>query len=1345
MRKLLPIIIFLSFNQAVATTVDVLYVFDDSGFDPAVDTLAKELIEVMSNSTSGFTYNVTLEDDNTWSSRTSLTGFEMVIFGANCNASLVDLGPDISTYSGSVISMFYGSTSLNSAMGLGTAQIATGITVRYRGPDTTFINLREYDTLRAYYVAGSDGARGKILSTNLAANAKTIFTDVTGGDVLVASLDSGVANASGSTNHGRRVFLGSQAVQSGYRDWSYHAPFRREIQRSVCWAAGDTSDASWVENVIWIGYAREMGNGWNEIGGAANCASAGPSGESFDSSIYTSINDFHRFGYDAQDPTAYFDPVGIDQLVPEGKIVDSAFYRVTAYTAGIENLGDSFNVSTGLFPVIAYDSTVIAPFWYERNSAGGCPEDYTSQGGRLINGVTNRYGRDLTKPWAAKDFLRGVDIPLVPWDSIRWSWDGSAGSIKFDTNSIARAAGQLSFSMDPAGVQSWVDKGHKGFILKGLVLHGGDVEIGGPGDRMGNRNGLSNSGVLLRPSGVEIYLSVVVDTVINEGDSLVLNTGLGSDSTHVIRGDSLYSYRVFDTGTSAILHWKTEIGYYPDTANIVVYEKKDSDTSIVDSFTYKVAFNQWAPGDTLSVDTPTVASYPVIIPNDYPSNDTTWTIIVVDSNVSLLNPSTAAGIQIRATAKERVLIELCPTCTLMVSSSTFDQSVYGIEIQGNSELMDSVIIRGGTVGIRVNGFTSPATTNSSAAIYASNPANLMIIDVNTFAQDTGGVGGYCIYTEGVSTSQVHFTDSITDTSETGAYRGAYNLLVLRGSHENRATRYVNRQNDPGSVFSFTGLRPWDSLLSVWPNIGAHYQIKIENVTIPAYSNRGISAQGRVDIFRANITPTVQNALYMGPDSLRGMAMTRGGVLDNTMDGRPWDSIPCYDCASTVFEAGRLQWVGPGPNDYGTLTGTRTNTVASGGPNQDSVWSDDWYTATSIGNPYAISITNGTGRRDTSGGNTFVANGAAHGTRVAYVTVNPDPNYYGGYGILLQHPDGTPNDPVVIEHNYMVGFQARSPQSNQGYTARQRWGGDNVVWRYNTFINIIDGRSNSDTAGSFAPYEYEGKAMQIGANHDAGENSGQFRDYQILYNTLICSTATGGVPGKGFGLNIDNYLDPNEDTSFNQVVRGNVIQGTRAALGLGTFEAGNRSTIINENLIQTTGDTTDNYVTVLVGSYDRDSRGNILLDENFTFTGTGVWSDIYFQNNNNTDTSDIYVKEIVGFTVMDVSGSPLSGVSVSGVNGYGQTIMNKTTNASGVAIDTITVLYKSMTGGVLTADSTQFNDFIFTFSKTGYQSKSDTITFSPATPDQVDTLQSSGGPSGSPAMIYYRSVYLKGVQ
>lgn len=511
MKKLIPMVLFLFYGVAhSATTIDVLYVFDDAGFDPAVDTLAADIIDDMTASVSDFIYNVTLEDDDTYAARSNLTGIELVIFAGNCVAADVDAGPDITNFSGGVVSMFFGSTTLNTAMGLGAATLGVGMEVRYNGADTTYINRREMDSLRAFYRAGGDGSRGKINISGIAANADILYTDSAAIWAFAASIDSGVSNAAASTNHGPRVFMGTQSVSTGFRDWGSHAPFRRDVQRSVAWAVHDTTVNSWPETVIWIGFAEEMGNGWNEIGNAANCIAAGPNGESFDSSIFTSVEDFLRFGGDgAFDPVSFYDPVGIDSLVPEGKRVDSAFLRLHAWQAGIDNDGDSFNISTGLFPILANDSNLIAPFYYEEPAGGGCPEDWKGEGGRLENGVSNRYGKDENNPWDAKNFTRGTDIPSVPWDSVRWSWDGSTGSVPFDTALLATNADTMSFRFNRAGMQDWVDNVHKGFILKLLVRHGGDVEGGPNGDRWANKSGTSNTGTLLYRSGIEIFLSQI--------------------------------------------------------------------------------------------------------------------------------------------------------------------------------------------------------------------------------------------------------------------------------------------------------------------------------------------------------------------------------------------------------------------------------------------------------------------------------------------------------------------------------------------------------------------------------------------------------------------------------------------------------------------------------------------------------------------------------------------------------------------------------------------------------------------------------------------------------------------
>jgi len=1472
------------------TTKNVLWVYDQQGVDTAVDRMCKGFIEDMSNSASNYTYTVTLEDDSVFAARSGFSGIDIIVFASQNDVTTLNTGPSIATFSGGVLSMYFvWNDSLHIEMGLGTPTTEMGEQIRYLGPDSVFINRRELDSVRELYASGADGSRGKINSTSLAANAKKIYTNADGSFIYCASLDSGVSNASSSTNHGKRVFLGTQSVITGWRDWGTYSSIRRELQRCVAWLANDTTSNSYVENNIWIGFQEETANAWNELG-SSSCATGGPAGESSDSSVFASVVDALRTGYDTQPVNAYMYPIGIDKLVPEGKTVDSAKLYFQASFAATNAQDGIFNVSLGLFPIISYDSTLVLPFWYDEftgtvdsitddgagaskfwtaephrqatgdrvglavggtdiyydtattqtltvtsatsftmplpfngnavggiYSPGGCQLDWMRGSTRLSSGTSNRYWRKQGQPWGAKDFLRGTDIPMTPWDSIRVSNDGTNADVKWTTGDT------LVLNMDATGVQTWVDNRAGGMVLMGLAAHSFDVEIGPSGDRI-RGPGTGRPATLLEKSGIQIFLSssnssppvsafsgtplsgntplsvtftdqstntptswswdfgdlststlqnpvhsyisagtytvtlivtnafgadtliktnyitvsnppnFSVDTTITEGDSLVISIPLGSDSTFVERGDTLYSYVVVDSGLTAALFWKTEIGYFggadgiEDTANIKVYEKLESDSSVIDSFLYNVKFNQWQIVDTFLVDTLIPADFPYNVDNTK-SNDSTWTILKILQNITVTNQSPA--IRIRTTAGERIKLDICPTCTLFVNSS-LDANVYAISTDGNDPVnghdIDSIIIEGGTIGVRANSSVKSMNSDNSSCVFGTNVSNFMMIDVNTFMQDTGGVGGINVRFEGVNNGGF-FIDTISDTSATGAKRGVWNILILRGTHSNNATRYVNRQLNAGSIFELGGNRPYDSLIKEWPNLNASYDYKVEGVTITTAPNRGINAQSRVHIINNNINISARNDIAQGVSTLRGLTKTRSGILDTTTTGEVYDSLPCFGCASTEVEAGRRVWNG---SSWNTLTGVRTSTLSSasgvnGGSGQDSVWVDDWLTKDAIGNPYAIMVSNGTGRKDTTGGSTFLSLGASAGSRIEFNTLTTDDINSGGYGLLLQHPSGIPTNPVVVYRNHGVGHQARTSQSNQSYECRQRWGGEYINYYRNYFEIIVDDRALVDsTTDAAGPYEYEGKAMQIGANNDVGENSGQAHDYSILYNILKATLHTGsGKQAKGIGLNIDNFVSGSiGDTIFgSETVTGNTIQGVYTSLGLGTFEAGAKNITIYGNDIVTPplGDTADVFAPVMIGIGDMDSYGHILL--NNTFTGDGNWQDVHWNGNNLTDTNYLWYKEDGAFTTKDGSNNPVASGTITIKNGYGQTASSKVTDINGTITDTFTILYKSKISAVV-SDSVGFSNFTLLTSFAGFDPVYDTFAIAPSFLNRSYTLTSS---------------------
>ena len=536
---------------AHAHAYDVAIVYDPAGSEARVDSLYQLLIQEM-NGFNGRTYTATLVSNATWaglSLSTVQNTYEAVLFSPTAAVG----GPNLTTYTGGIYSIA-GLSSVR-LYGVGT-QSATylGENVRWNViPTTHFLNRYYTDSCLMKYISGTDGGHYPLTSASMTGNVTALFRGSSASNVLMASCPRGGTLTDASIAAGNRVVNASLYGNNARREMMAHWIIRRDIQRGVQWCVNDTAWDCFSNRVILVGFGDEMRSAWNEI--------------SPDQPVFKSYpNDLTRWGIKSGNKEqSYFLPTGLQKVIPDytRALVDSTrmlthvdyFNIQDTISAGGASPDTSFDISAILVPVIKGDSTLVVPAWYHQPtnsfpSIGSWPSYLYSGVAPFPLGISNRYGKTqaLADVWGAKDLLRGVDYPTVPFDSHRVSFKALSGTEQINTGiAPLNGPGKLGrgsvvrWRVDQRWMERTIRTGPKGFIIMGIGNHIQTSDPGRPAATIGVEIGmyadrLDRRSAAYSESGLLIYLGGTRDGrmpvgSLQQGIDGTCDFGYGSGST----------------------------------------------------------------------------------------------------------------------------------------------------------------------------------------------------------------------------------------------------------------------------------------------------------------------------------------------------------------------------------------------------------------------------------------------------------------------------------------------------------------------------------------------------------------------------------------------------------------------------------------------------------------------------------------------------------------------------------------------------------------------------------------------------------------------------------------------
>jgi hypothetical protein len=193
------------------------------------------------------------------------------------------------------------------------------------------------------------------------------------------------------------------------------------------------------------------------------------------------------------------------------------------------------------------------------------------------------------------------------------------------------------------------------------------------------------------------------------------------------------------------------------------------------------------------------------------------------------------------------------------------------------------------------------------------------------------------------------------------------------------------------------------------------------------------------------------------------------------------------------------------------------------------------------------------------------------------------------------------------------------------------------------------------------------------------------------------------------------VDYAADTS--QVWRNNYLYGeSNCIYDGGQYDGGTVGWLIN-------GDTVDLDYSFIAGS----NKGTFNIGmwtgvwdvwgRDIVYSGDALPTQVYYEcyGWSPTNTNEMWIERTLSILVLDATGTPINGATVTVDNNYLQEVVNTTTNAQGIATGVVTYGYYSR----VDADSTSFNDFTISASHEGDIADS---TFTLDWDTYTDTLQ-----------------------
>ena len=316
------------------------------------------------------------------------------------------------------------------------------------------------------------------------------------------------------------------------------------------------------------------------------------------------------------------------------------------------------------------------------------------------------------------------------------------------------------------------------------------------------------------------------------------------------------------------------------------------------------------------------------------------------------------------------------------------------------------------------------------------------------------------------------------------------------------------------------------------------------------------------------------------------------------------------------------------------------------------------------------------------------------------------------GILLQLSEGSAVQPVEIYNNDIVLHRGHDQYylDLNAKAFKSRYANKHVNIHNNIFKVQI-----GDTA--YQAYGINGAAVDVVSFWDTGCDwpQGRYPDSFLVYeNNYIEVEGLDGTFDEGCCA---RFAITNND-GYTWTGAGNVWRNNHLKTVMHGYQIGGYDNLGQCQDMFMQGDTIE-YASSSWGrdqyafnvGYDLSSLGNKACDD--VFTGGAEETDIHFTNGSGERT--LALQRTLRILVLGNNDCPVAGSDVSVRNNYNRTVLTTTTNQSGLATGIVTYLFEAEDG----PDSTNFNDFTITVSKSG-ETQNSTLTVNSSS--AADTLR-----------------------
>lgn len=756
----------------------------------------------------------------------------------------------------------------------------------------------------------------------------------------------------------------------------------------------------------------------------------------------------------------------------------------------------------------------------------------------------------------------------------------------------------------------------------------------------------------------------------------------------------------------------------------------------------------------------TTADFPLDIGTSGESQ-TNWDVYVLDSNMTISAGSGVSAINFSresgtSNAPRKIIIDFRGFTLTVNQDSNVATQAPAINLGGvgggpstAGGVSDSIIIKNGELRHNLNFVT---TTSEDAGWHGSIPT-IMLKDIrwiDIINMDIKVNHAYSLDPNRWSVGGLGIRSTSAGAQErpSNSLYGPYQIYLDDVGVWVYSTAFYRRDRTYASGMYLGGVHRKDSMLSLFPSLNetidtGWYHYTVKNCVVHITPHFGYYLNGTLD-FHDNICSTAARNDYYeyfaGPDGDPKQNATKRAANSYTFPDASYPNSgtwPVIDSGVAYGTAGSNGWhqMWTSDNSYGI------------------VLSDGFETSGISAGPGTKIYNNVIARRAMSGAN----------------------HWQGNRGISVEGAIGTSSEPVLIYNNNVEMSQGRNGgfSTGSGWGMRIRWGPQWVKVYDNTFTVYLDSRPGDGvTPGDSIPSSAGLSGYGIRATFTDEHGGSVGNNIWIYHNTINTVLHTDSVLGQGtasvsgYGLEVDNRR-----TGFQDGTNIHIYENHYNVMTRGLWLGGGSGSDGGVQLLTVRGDTisrqspydTANWKSVYSGWGGINDSGNYLLDlvylngatESQYSVGTG-------------DNDEYKWGRIMNILAVGTGTPPNVGVkicSLIAINAYSDTVQNLVPFDTATAVVQDTFIYQHKGSGAFAPDSLAFNNFTFK-ARTGASVTPDSVITINAGRDaglilvfsdvagELDTTGwrgvsggggGGGGSSNTTTTIYYKGVYLKGVQ